>query len=673
MRSALAVLIGLAGAVSALARPITFDDLYGLPRCGEAQISPDGKRIVFVLTTADLKSNTRANHLWLMNADGSGQRQLTQGPSGAWSPRWSSDGQSILFLSDRGDETQVWLIPLAGGEARPATSLPTEVSEFAVSPTGHVLLLITRVFPDCETDSCNRARLREQIDDPNHPRLYNHLLFRHWNRWDDGRIKRMVLYDLASGEHRDLTTGAYDAPTALLGGNADYAISPDSREICFAMSTDSLPAVRVNNDLYIITTEGGQTAHFTTLPGLESDPQYSADGSFVAYLAAARPGYESDERDIILYDRRLKTQSSLTGDFGRSVGEYLWAPDGKSIYFLAIDHGFNTIWQVDVASRKVVQVAGDAVYDELRVSPDGRFLIVGRSVADQPKELYRLDPRSSASTRLTRFTEKLTVDLDLSRAEEFRFVGALGDSVHGFLTKPPGFDPSRRYPLVLLIHGGPQWCWLGEFNYYGWNTQFMAAQGYVVAQIDPHGSVGYGIAFQDYVSGNWGRGDVEDLMKGVDYLIAKHPFIDSTRMAALGRSYGGFMTNWICGHTDRFRCLVTIDGTFDHISDYGTTDELWFPEWEYEGTPWTNREEYVRSSPGTYAAHFRTPTLVIHGQHDYRLDLSEGLQMFTTLQRLGIPSQFLYFPDEGHSVEKLQNLRTVYEHQLAWLTRWLKQ
>jgi dipeptidyl aminopeptidase/acylaminoacyl peptidase len=248
----------------------------------------------------------------------------------------------------------------------------------------------------------------------------------------------------------------------------------------------------------------------------------------------------------------------------------------------------------------------------------------------------------------------------------------MGDSIHGFLTKPPGFDPSRKYPLALLIHGGPQFCWLGEFNYYGWNTQLVAAQGYVVAQIDPHGSVGYGIKFQEYVSGHWGMGDYDDLMKGVDHLTATCPFIDSTRMAALGRSYGGFMTNWICGHTDRFRCLVTIDGTFNHMSDYGATDELWFPEWEYKGTPWTNRDEYVRSSPSTYAANFKTPTLLIHGQRDYRLDVSEAFQMFTTLQRQGVPSQLLYLPDESHNASKLENLRIIYNRELEWLARWLK-
>jgi dipeptidyl aminopeptidase/acylaminoacyl peptidase len=263
--------------------------------------------------------------------------------------------------------------------------------------------------------------------------------------------------------------------------------------------------------------------------------------------------------------------------------------------------------------------------------------------------------------------------LEMNAATDFWFAGFNGDSVQGFLTLPPGFDSTKKYPLAFLIHGGPQWCWLQDFNYYGWNTQLMAAQGYVVAQVNPHGSVGYSQAFKEYVSGHWGKGDYQDLMLGVDYLLSKYPFIDSTRMAALGRSYGGFMINWICGHTDRFKCLVCIDGTFNHIADYCTTEELWFPEWEFKGSPWTNREEYIRSSPSTYVENFKTPTMVIHGELDYRVDPSEAFQMFTSLQRMGVPSQLLYYPDEGHQIHKLKNLRDVYQKQFEWLRRWLKE
>jgi dipeptidyl aminopeptidase/acylaminoacyl peptidase len=328
---------------------------------------------------------------------------------------------------------------------------------------------------------------------------------------------------------------------------------------------------------------------------------------------------------------------------------------------------------MDVKWGQLELLLDDAVYTDLAVSPDGKYLVLSRSLADEPYELFRYDIKKEKLTRLTFFTDGVVNSLDLSRPEDFWFAGFNGDSVHGFLTLPPFMEPGEKYPLVLLIHGGPQWCWLGDFNYYGWNTQLVAAQGYVVAQIDPHGSLGYGLAFKEYVSGNWGRGDYEDLMLGVDYLIERYSFIDSNRLAALGRSYGGFMVNWICGHTDRFSCLIGIDGSANEVSSYGTTEELWFPEWEFSGTPWSNPEEYRRASPLTYAADFRTPTMLIHGQRDYRVDLSEGLQMFTALQRMGVPSQFLYYPDEGHNARKIRNLRYGYEQQFDWLRRWLYQ
>jgi dipeptidyl aminopeptidase/acylaminoacyl peptidase len=653
------------------ARKMTFDDLYSVPSCNDPQISPDGRRIVFDLHTSDPKSNSEEEHLWIMKVDGTGARQLTHGSSHEWNPRWSPDGKAIFFISDREESPQVWLLPMDGGEAHKVTSIPTWVSDFMVFPDKQRLLLISRVFRDCQSDSCNKARLADADNSSDKPKLYDKLLFRHYNRWDDGRIKRMFGADLNDSSVIELYANRFDMPTALLGGYGDYDISPDG-EIAFAMSTDSMPAVRVDNDIYLIEP-GKDPIRLTDAPGLETMPRYSPNGNFISYLSAARAGYESDERDMMIYDRQKKNHINLTKDFDRSINEYVWDPKSQFIYFTAAESGYIKVWRINTESGKIEKLLNDAVYGDLRLSPDGRFLIINRSLSNQPYELYRYDIGSRKLSRLTRFTELVMSGIDMKPAEEFWFAGSFGDSIHGFLTLPPDFDATKMYPLAFLIHGGPQWSWIGDFNYYGWNTQLMAAQGYVVAQIDPHGSVGYGQEFQDYVSGNWGKGDYDDLMLGVDFLLDRYPFIDSARMAALGRSYGGFMTNWICGHTDRFRCLITTDGTYNNISEYGSTDELWFPEWEFKGTPWTNRDEYVRSSPSTYAENFKTPTLIIHGQEDYRVDLSEGLQMFTTLQRLGVASEILYFPKSGHSVEDLENLRILYDRQIEWLGRWLQR
>jgi len=652
-------------------RPITFDNLYSMPRYGDLQISPDGGRVVFAITENDLDSHTSTTHLWIMGADGRGIRQLTFGENDNWSPQWSKDADAVYFLSDRDGTTQIWRMPMTGGEPTAVTSIPTGVSDFRCYGSERIVF-VSRVFPDCRTDSCQKARLDERTHRESRAMQYDELLYRHYIRWDDGRIIRPCILNVADGAVSELYDGPFDAPTSLLGGFRDFDLSPDGVEFCFAMHTDSMPAVWPNNELYRIVLPSEKPVRITDNPGLDISPEYSPDGKYLAYLSTARAGYESDQRDLILYDRNTGSRKNLTESFDRSIGYYIWDAGSKRIYFTAIEHGLNKIWRLDIETGDIAVVLGDAVYNDLSVSPDGSYLLVTRSLSNEPYEIYRYDIQEDRLTRMTFMTRELVNELDMRATSDFWFVGTMGDSVHGYYTLPPDFDGSQKYPLALLIHGGPQWCWLGDFNYYGWNTQLTAAQGYVVVQIDPHGSVGYGLAFKEYVSGSWGTGDYDDLMLGIDYLIENYPFIDSTRMAALGRSYGGFMTNWICGHTDRFRCLVTVDGTFNHISGYGSTEELWFPEWEFKGTPYDNRDEYVRSSPLTYAAHFTTPTMVIHGEMDYRVDLSEGLQMFTALQRQGVPSELIYFPDEGHNARKLQNLRYIYERQFEWLARWLK-
>lgn len=675
MRTAVIALLALLVlATPSLARHITFDDLYGLPRCTGPAVSPDGKRIVFVLHTSDPKANDRQSHLWIMDADGSNQRQLTFGASGEYSPCWTPDGQSILFVAHRGDgNTQVWQLPLSGGEAHQASFLTCGVSEFMCAPGGEELLLVSRVYPDCASDTCNARRLEYDRDNPNRPRLFTKLPVRLYSHYNDGRINRLYRARIAdSASTREVLTSPYSIPTAMQGGFRDFDIAPGGAELCFSMSRDSMPVLGVNSDLFLLKQGVSSPARITTNPGLDHDPRFSPDGRCIAYEAATRFGYESDQADIMIYDRKDQTHRNITADFDNYAGELMWGPKSKYIYFSSIEHGMSKIYRVDVNAAKVDSILGDAAYEDLGISPDGKFLICTRSVSNEPSELWRYDLGTKKLTRLTHFTDDITSELTMHRATDFWFPGFNGDSIHGLLTKPPDFDPSKKYPLVLLIHGGPQWCWLGDFNYYGWNTQLTAAQGYVVAQIDPHGSSGYGLKFKEHVSGNWGRGDFEDLMMGVDYLLENNTFIDSTRMAALGRSYGGFMINWICGHTDRFQCLIGIDGTYNHVSFYGSTDELWFPEWDIAGTPWSNPDEYKRSSPLSYAENFKTPTMLIHGQHDYRVDLSEGLQMFTALQRMGVPSQILIFPNEGHSVGRLDNLRTVYDEQYKWLTHWLK-
>ncbi|MFC2171061.1 S9 family peptidase [Acidobacteriota bacterium] len=661
----------LLAALQAYAGKITFDDLYGLPKIEDPQISPDGSRIAFTLTERDPSAETQESHICLMNNDGTDLRRLTSGAASEWHPRWSPQGKSLAFISDRDGSAQVYLLPLKGGEARPVTFLSTGVSGMEWSPSGESFVFVTDVFPHCKTDACNKAKLEKQKSAGAKGRIYDQLMFRHYISWDDGRIAQLYMGQPTGGV-RNVYPGTRHVPTRYLGGFRDYDISPDGGQLCFVMDSSDNPAVWPDNDLYTLSSGRDGPERLTTNPGLDTSPRYSKDGHFIAYRSTARKGYESDQADLVIFDRHNGKTRNLTKRFDRSVGHFVWSPESKFIYFTAVDAGFVKVYRISVLTGKIRILLDDAVYRGLALSPDGTYLVLARSQAHEPYELFRFDLETKKLAPLTSVTKKIVERVNLVQAEEFWFAGTFGDRVHGFLTKPPDFDPQKKYPLVLLIHGGPQWCWLGDFNYYGWNTQLVAAQGYVVAQIDPHGSLGYGLVFKEYVSGNWGKGDYEDLMMGMDYLIQTYPFIDSSRTAALGRSFGGFMANWICGHTDRFNCLISVDGSFEQISGYGSTEELWFPEWEFNGTPWTNPAEYRRASPSTYAKNFKTPTMVIHGQKDYRVDVSQGLMMFTTLRRQGVPAQLVYFPQEGHHVKSIPNVRFVYEKQFEWLARWLK-
>jgi dipeptidyl aminopeptidase/acylaminoacyl peptidase len=653
-------------------RLITFEDLYNYGKVDDIQVSPDGEHLAFTVTIDDLESNSSKANIWTIPTRGGKPRQMTDSPEGDTNPRWSPDGKSLAFISGRENGNQAWLLPVDGGEARRLTDISAGVSGLGWSPDGKRLIFTSRVYPECSTDSCNQAKDDSVESSPVEAKLYDHLLFRHYRFWDDRKRSHLFIYDLESERTYDLTPWKFDAPPIALAWGRQYDFSPDGTEVCFVMNTDSIITLSTNNDIFIAPLPGGQWKRITTNPANDVGPRYSPDGRYIAYLAMARPGYESDRLTLKLFDRRSGELRDLTPDFDRSVGDIAWGPASKKIFFTAVDRGRSVVYQIAVENGKITPLVDDAVCRDVVVSPKGRTIFYLKSNPVQPYEVYAFDLKKKKEKRLTYFSEELFSQLELSPAEDFWFEGAEGDSIHGFLTRPPEFDPGERYPLVLFIHGGPQATWIGDFNYYGWNTQLTAAQGYIVAQIDPHGSVGYGQEFTDAVNLDWGGKDYQDLMLGVDFLIQEYDLIDPERLGALGRSYGGYMVNWIAGHTDRFKCLVSVDGVFDLVSDYYSTDELWFPEWESGGPPWSNREFYRQRSPSIYVENFKTPILVIHGQQDYRVDLSQALMLFTALQRRKVPSQLLYFPDEGHSVWKLKNHQYLYKVQFDWLAKYLK-
>ncbi len=673
-RVALLVLLAAPFANAQPKRAISFDDLMALHRIAEPQISPDGRWVVYSVGTPDLEANRIPRNLWLVPLAGGEPKQLTR--SGRDShPRWAPDSKRIAFLSARDGAPQVYLISIEGGEATRLTNMAGGVNRLLWSPDGRWIAFTADVYPDCADDACNRRRDEERERSRVRARIYEALLYRHWDTWEDGKYSHLFVVPAQGGPARDLTPGAdYDVPPFSLGGPEPIAFSPDGTELCYTAITDADRALSTNADLFVVSVEGGPSRRITTNPGYDGGPAYSPDGRWIAYRAQLQYGYESDRWRLMLYSRAEGRHLNLTETFDRSVEGPVWSPDSQTIYFQAEDRGYLPVFSLPAAPGHEPKVILPASYNgELVLSPDGRILVVSRSSLQRPAELFVANVDGSGLRPLTRHNAERLAQLELNPAEHFWFPGAGDTRIHAMLLRPPQLDPNRKYPLLLLLHGGPQTMW-GDSWGYRWNPQVFAAPGYVVLMINRRGSTGFGQAFVDEIRGEYGGKPYEDLMRGVDYVLAHYPFVDGSRMAAAGGSYGGFMANWIATHTGRFRALITHASIFEQVSMYGATEELWFMEWDQMGTPWTNPEGYRKWSPATYAAalgKFKTPTLVIHGELDYRVPYTQGLQMFTALQRQGVPSKLLLFPDEGHWVLKPQNSRLWYQTFLDWLARWL--
>lgn len=654
-------------------RSITVDDLWAMKRISNLTVSPDGRWIAYVVTSYSMEENKGQRDIYLVSIDGKEVKQLTKSEGSNYSPAWSPDGKKLAFISTRDGEAQVYVMELETGAIKKITNIALGADGIVWAPDGNYIAFVSQVYPDCPDNDCNLKREKDKELSKVKAKLFTKLPFRIWNRWIDDKRSHLFTVELNTGEVIDITPGDYDTPPIDLGGKIDYAFSPDGKEICFVRNVDTMIAISTNNDLFITTPKGGKIKKITINKANDNQPIYSPDGKYIAYRAQFRAGFESDRYRLMLYDRETGNIINLTENFDRSVEEVIWSPDGKFIFFTAEDQGYNSIYKIEVKTGKIEQITRKSYNTEISITPDGRFLIFKRESINKPAEIYRLDLTNFETIQLTHHNDSLIAQLEMNSLEDFWFSGAGGTKVHGFILKPPFFEPGKKYPAVFLIHGGPQSMWADNFHY-RWNAQMFASRGYVVVMINPRGSTGYGQKFTDEISGDWGGKVFEDLMKGVDYVVKNFDFIDKHRIGAAGASYGGYMINWIAGHNDKgiFKCLVSHAGVFDLQSMYGSTEELWFPEWEFKGTPWTNPEQYKKWSPSYYVKNFKTPTLVIHGQLDYRVDVSQGFMMFTALQRMGVPSKMLYFPDEGHHILKPQNAKLWWTIVLDWLDQYLK-
>lgn len=661
-------------------RPFTFEDMMSLKRAGDPVVSPDGKWVLFSAVDVNLAENTRKSHLWIVPVAGGDAKQLTTGATAESRGRFSPDGKSILFLTARDGGTQVWVQAFdAGngalsGEPRRVTNISTEADGAMWSPDGKSILFTSEVYADCADDACNKERDEAKGKSKVKASIFTRLYYRHWNAYTRFKRSHLFLVPSEGGVAKDLTPGDHDVPPFSLGGQDDCAFSPDGKEIAYTSNVEQVEATSTNNDVFVVPVTGGPAKKISTSPGSDSTPLYSPDGKYIALRVQFRGGYESDRFRLFVYDRAAATLKNLTESFDRWVGTIAWAPDSKRIYFSAEDKGESPIYAVSVNGGEVREVVRGHD-DELQFTPDGKTLVYTRMTIERPNEIYKIEldaaGKAGKPVALTDINGTVFAQVHTSPLEPFWFTGAEKARVQGFLVKPPQFDAKKKYPVKFVIHGGPQGAW-GESWSYRWNMQLFAASGYLVVMINPRGSTGYGQKFIDEINGDWGGRPFVDLMSGLDYVEATYPFVDKTRVCAMGASYGGYMVNWIIGHTNRFQCAVSHDGTFNIESSYGTTEELFFMEWEFKGTPWTNREGVRKWSPHLAAPNFKTPTLVIHGQLDYRLDVSEGFQLFTTLQRLKVPSKMLYFPDEGHWVLKPQNSQLWYKTVGDWVDSYLK-
>jgi dipeptidyl aminopeptidase/acylaminoacyl peptidase len=704
-------------------RPFTFEDMMKLKRVGAPVPSPDGKWVVFDCVDVDLEANTKISHLWIVSANGGESRRLNPTPNHEQRPRFSPDGKRLIWTSKATDPTQIWMCDFDSGTGV-LVGKPHQVTEISTgadggiwSPDGKYVVFVSAVYPDCKDNACNKQRDEELKKSKVKAKIFSRLFYRHWSAFTEFKRSHLFVQSVAApvsgaGNRtaagtaattpKDLTPGDHDVPPFSLGGQDMYAISPDGQEVAYTSNIDEVEATSTNNEIFVVPISRSATAgkKISTSPGADTTPLYSPDGKYLAWRSQARAGFEADQWRLFIMDRQTGEIRSLKGNTYLSVGNLAWAdfgsefPDAPDLFFTAEDRGGTSVSSMSPKHRGDFAVGVFAFdypnhADHPEAPPDpqidnlvfaNRTMFFTRNSISGPDEIFRVPlpkPESIIGEHnpetVTHMNDALLSQIDMQPLEPFWFKGANDEEVQGFLVKPPGFDPNKKYPLKFLIHGGPQGAWGNEWTY-RWNAELFAASGnYVVVMINFHGSTGYGQKFTDSISGDWGGKPYVDLMKGLDYVEKTYPFIDKNREAALGASYGGYMANWILGHTNRFKCIVSHDGTFNTESVYGTTEELWFPEWEFKGPPWKNRELYRKFSPHLFADKFKTPTLVIHGQNDYRLDVSEGFQLFTTLQRLKIPSMMLYFPDEGHWVLKPQNSRLWYKTVNDWVDQWCKK
>ena len=679
---AIAVLAALPAAVQAQQRGFTARDMAAMPRYGVPALSPDGSRVAYVVRSVDLPANTTSTAVWVRATDGRGEAvRLAPADWKVNSPAFSADGKTIYLLSAKSGSSQLYAVPAAGGTPRQITDLPVDVDGFAFSPDGKQVALALAVYPDCRGDlACTRTRLDEAKDRKASGQLYTQLFVRHWDTWSDGRMNRVFVARpeaAAPLKTATLVSGgiAGDIPSKPFGDLSDLAWSPDGRQLAMSVrQAGRSEPWNTNFDIWLVHADGsGQPRNLTAAnTAWDAGPVFSPDGKTLFYRAMKRPGFEADRFGLMRMDLRSGNSREIAPDWDRSADGIVLAADGRTLFTTAQELGQHPLFAVDADNGTVRRVAGDGSIGSVQVARD--TLLYARNSLRSGDQLFAAPLSGQSPRALTPSAGELLKDVAWGDHEQFDFPGWNGQRVYGYVMKPWNYQPGRKYPVAFLIHGGPQGSF-GDGWSYRWNPQTYAGQGYAVVMIDFHGSTGYGQAFTDAITGHWGDRPLEDLQKGWAAALSAYDFLDGDKACALGASYGGYMTNWIAGNwfnadgSAPFKCLVTHNGVFDTRSMGSVTEELWFTEWEFGGTVHDNPEGYERFNPARHTGKWKTPMLVVAGQNDFRVPIDQSLSAFTALQRRGIDSQLLYFPDENHWVLKPQNSVQWHDTVHAWLKR----
>ena len=681
MRAGLALLlvaapvIALNGQTPAAGRPMTVEDLIVAPRVSDPQLSPDGKTVLFVRTSTDAKTGRRNADILSVPAEGGDPKLLIAGDKNENTPRWSLDGKKVAFLANRDGATQVYVADADGKNVKKVTSLASGAQPPLVwSPDSTRVAFVSDVFPDCSDEDCNKKRLDEAEQNPVKVHRLTRLLYRHWDEWRENVRHHIFITPITGGRARDLTPGDFDSPPTQQE-DAAIAFSPDGRTVAFVSNREGIDkeAWTTNNDVWLVPADGGEARKLTPNPAADTHPVFSRDGKTVFVLAQRRAGFESDRWYLDAYDLAggAKRTVFMTPDV--SITDFTIDGEGRKIWFTAADEGRDNLFSVPAAGGAAESIVlGGSISSP---QPGAGFVVFSKSSLTAPPEIFRAATDGSGVKRLTELSKLWLNRVTFTEPESMTVSTTIGKekgNVQYWLVKPPNFDPAKKYPVVVLIHGGPQGAWQDAWST-RWNPSLWAAQGWVVAAPNPSGSFGFGQTVVDRISGDW-TGRVMLEIDSVVAAVSKMPFVDSQRMGIAGASYGGFAVNWILGQQPtKFKAAVTHDGVYNLESMSTVTEELWFTDWEFRGMSWDPkvRALMAKQSPHLNGHKIKTPTLIITNELDFRVPVDQGLQMFTTLRRNGVPSEALVFPDEGHWVLKANNSRVWHDTVFAWMKKYL--